>query len=396
MMHLTGLKSLTLQFNASDSATDETAQELMDGIGSLSQLEKLCLGVQFCPGFADMFLEALGSCAQKLRGSLSSLRVDCTHCWDITDEGVKAVCCGIRGLPTLADLQLSFKGARKVTDAGASALGKELGALGNLEDLDLDLEECECSCETIEGIVRFLRGLKRIRAIAFTFTAGGIKRYIGSTADVAKALPDDWWTSKASDHASAEVESGRLRGRKVLLLTDFKFWDEEVDRPRRSLEAQGARVIVASKQQLGTKLVGHNGMCLIVDASIDEMYKTEDYKTFDAVFIPGGAAPQRFRNSQAAHSIIEWMASNKRVVAAICHGVKALGAAGVLSGVRCTSYIGIKLAVQRYGGEWVDQEFVVHEQCGAAIITARTPPDLPAFCVALLAEVEKRNPPVSL
>ncbi|CAE8600424.1 unnamed protein product [Polarella glacialis] len=163
-----------------------------------------------------------------------------------------------------------------------------------------------------------------------------------------------------------------------------------------SLEAQGAQVCVASKQRPGTMLFGQHGTRCRVDFNIDDMYRAGDYMTFDAVFIPGGAAPQRFRNTQAAHKIIEWMVQRKRVVAAICHGVKALGAAGVLSGAKCTSYSGIKLAVQRYGGEWVDQPVVVHEQCGAAIVTSRTPPDLLDFSTALVAEVEKRDPAAGL
>jgi protease I len=72
-----------------------------------------------------------------------------------------------------------------------------------------------------------------------------------------------------------------------------------------------------------------------------------------------------------------------KVVAAICHGPWVLISAKVLSGVKCTSFIGIRDDVENAGGLWEDTPVV----CDRKIITARVPQDLIPFCKAIITEM---------
>jgi len=393
---LASLTSLTFKCGSCADIADDATMELMCGIGSLSCLKILVFSLEFCAGVADKSLAALGNGVQKLCKSLTHLTIDCTHCREIGDEGIRCFSSGVKSLALLVRLNLSFHGCQKITHEGAEALGSALGMLGQLESLHLSLELCTgINHAGITCIVHAARELKSLQEIAFIFpVAGGRSEQVSSLSDLQRDTPE---RQVATSQPGASLSAGvgcRLRGRHILLLTDFKFWDEEYHHTRSALEAQGAQVRVAARYDPGIELIGQqNGMCCRVDHNLEKMYKAGDHTVFDAVFIPGGAAPQALRHNEAAQKIIAWMVQEGRVAAAICHGVKLLGSAGVLKGAKCTSYSGIKLAVKQYGADWSDQEVVVDEKSsGGTIITSRTPPDLPAFCRAVVVEVERRVP----
>ncbi len=75
-----------------------------------------------------------------------------------------------------------------------------------------------------------------------------------------------------------------------------------------------------------------------------------------------------------------------KVVAAICHAGWVLASAGVLKGRKATSVSAIKDDMVNAGATWLDQEVVVD----GALITSRTPADLPAFCRTIIAVMEKQ------
>jgi len=60
--------------------------------------------------------------------------------------------------------------------------------------------------------------------------------------------------------------------------------------------------------------------------------------------------------------------------------------AGILEGKRVTSTPGIKDDMTNAGATWVDEPAVVDGN----IISARRPPDLPAYLRALIGELRKR------
>lgn len=92
---------------------------------------------------------------------------------------------------------------------------------------------------------------------------------------------------------------------------------------------------------------GHN---FTLNASFEEV-RAEDY---DALVIPGGRAPEYIRLNPAVLEIVRHFAEANKPIAAICHGIQVLAAAGVLKGKTCTAYPAVKPEVENAGGKWVD------------------------------------------
>lgn len=82
-------------------------------------------------------------------------------------------------------------------------------------------------------------------------------------------------------------------------------------------------------------------------------FASVDTKSFDALAIPGGRAPEYLRlNERVLEIVREFFAANKPV-AAICHGPQILAAAGVLKGRSCSTYPACRFEVDLAGGKYV-------------------------------------------
>lgn len=69
-------------------------------------------------------------------------------------------------------------------------------------------------------------------------------------------------------------------------------------------------------------------------------YSFEDVQPeqYAGLVVPGGRAPEYLRLNPRVLEITRHFFSAKKPVAAICHGVQLLSAAGVLTGRKCTAY----------------------------------------------------------
>lgn len=92
---------------------------------------------------------------------------------------------------------------------------------------------------------------------------------------------------------------------------------------------------------------GHN---FTLNATFDKI-KAADY---DALVIPGGRAPEYIRLNERVPEMVRYFAEKKKPIAAICHGVQVLTAAGVIEGKTCTAYPALAPEVKRAGGKWMD------------------------------------------
>lgn len=75
---------------------------------------------------------------------------------------------------------------------------------------------------------------------------------------------------------------------------------------------------------------------------------------YDALVLPGGRAPEYLRLNKRVLEIVHSFFSNKKPVAAICHGPQILAAAGVLEGRECTAYPAVEPEIFRCGATWVE------------------------------------------
>ncbi len=91
---------------------------------------------------------------------------------------------------------------------------------------------------------------------------------------------------------------------------------------------------------------GHN---FTLNATFDAI----DPSSYDALVIPGGRAPEYIRLNTKVLEITRHFAKANKPIAAICHGLQLLAAAGVLTGKTCTAYPACGPDVTAAGGKYV-------------------------------------------
>ena len=92
---------------------------------------------------------------------------------------------------------------------------------------------------------------------------------------------------------------------------------------------------------------GHN---FTLNASFADI----DLTNYDALVLPGGRAPEYIRLNERVLEIVRDFDTNKKPIAALCHGPQILAAAGVLQGRVCNSYPAVAPEVRNAGAEWID------------------------------------------
>lgn len=148
----------------------------------------------------------------------------------------------------------------------------------------------------------------------------------------------------------------------LLLAGDF-VEDYEIMVPFQMLTMLGYRVdAVCPGKRTGEKV-----RTAIHDFEGDQTYSekpghlfalTADFASINAadyagLVIPGGRAPEYLRLNERVLTIVREFATSQRPIAAICHGLQILAAAGVLKGRRCTAYPACGPEVTLAGGEYV-------------------------------------------
>ena len=169
-----------------------------------------------------------------------------------------------------------------------------------------------------------------------------------------------------------------LTGKKVIILVEQMFNDQEFWYPFYRLKEAGAQVVVVGSGTAGV-YSGKSGTEAAVDASAGEISPSE----FDGILIPGGYAPDHMRRHAEMVKLVQDIFNAGKLVAAICHAGWMLASAKILSGRTVTSFYAIKDDLIHAGANWVDQELVEDGN----LITSRTPDDLPAFMRAVVAKL---------
>jgi protease I len=155
-----------------------------------------------------------------------------------------------------------------------------------------------------------------------------------------------------------------MSAKKILMLAGDFVEDYEVMVPFQALQLVGHRVdAVCPGKKAGDKVrtavhdfegdqtysekPGHN---FTLNASFAEV-RPENY---DALVVPGGRAPEYLRLNAEVLRIVRHFAEKRKPIAAICHGLQILSAAGVLEGRTCSAYPAVGPEVARAGGKYVD------------------------------------------
>ncbi|MCD6082498.1 DJ-1/PfpI family protein, partial [Candidatus Aerophobetes bacterium] len=119
----------------------------------------------------------------------------------------------------------------------------------------------------------------------------------------------------------------KLKGKKaVMIIAEKNFRDEELFEPKKILEAEGVKVIVASTSFNTAR--GMLGGKVKPDMLLSEI-KVDDY---DAIIFVGGSGASQYWNDSLAHNIAKEAVEKNKVLGAICIAPVTLANAGVLTG----------------------------------------------------------------
>ncbi len=138
------------------------------------------------------------------------------------------------------------------------------------------------------------------------------------------------------------------QGKKLLMLVGDYVEDYEVMVPFQALQAVGHSVdaVCPDKKkgdyvrtavhdfdgaQTYSEKPGHN---FILNATFAEIEAVQ----YDGLIVPGGRAPEYLRLNPRVLQVVRHFAQTRKPIAAICHGLQILAAAGALEGKRCTAY----------------------------------------------------------
>ena len=180
--------------------------------------------------------------------------------------------------------------------------------------------------------------------------------------------------------------------RNILMITGDFVEDYENMVPFQALQMVGHKVsAVCPEKRAGDKVrtvhdfegdqtysekPGHN---FVLNATFSEV-KPEN---FDALVVPGGRAPEYLRLNQEVIRIVRHFAEAGKPIAAICHGLQILAAAGVLGGRKSAAYYACGPEVTLAGGEF--QNIAVDDACvDGNLVTAAAWPGHPAWLAGFL------------
>ncbi len=174
---------------------------------------------------------------------------------------------------------------------------------------------------------------------------------------------------------------GKLDGKKIAFLAADGVEQVELTEPRKAVEAEGADTELISLEEgeiQGFEKLEHGDRF-----EVDRVVKDADASDYDGLVLPGGVHnPDFLRADEDAVAFVRAFFEAGKPVGAICHGPWTLIDAGVVDGLRLTSYPSIRTDLRNAGAEWVDEEVVVDGN----LITSRKPDDLDAFGAAIVEQ----------
>ncbi len=161
---------------------------------------------------------------------------------------------------------------------------------------------------------------------------------------------------------------------RALMFVHNMYEEMELHYPRYRLMEEGIEVVVAGPKK--TIYHGKNGYPCQADEELSAIRSSQ----FDLLVIPGGYAPDKLRIIPEVLELTKQICKEGKLIAFICHAGWIPASAGILKGVKCTSYKTIKDDLVNAGANWVDEKIVVDRN----FISSRSPDDLPYFCRAIL------------
>lgn len=128
--------------------------------------------------------------------------------------------------------------------------------------------------------------------------------------------------------------------------------------------------------QTYTEKPGHN---FALNATFAEINPAD----YDALVLPGGRAPEYLRLDQRVIEMVGHFFDEDKPVAAICHGLQLLAAAGVLVGRKASAYPACAPEVNAAGGQFQDID-IADAYTDGQLVTAPAWPAHPTWLAQFL------------
>ena len=171
----------------------------------------------------------------------------------------------------------------------------------------------------------------------------------------------------------------KLDGKTVLMVVPHtQFRDEEFFEPKKILEDEGAKVVVASTAVRAC--YGMKGGIVQSEIAIGDA-KADDYAAL--VICGGSSVPEFFWNDKKLQELATTMSAAGKLVAAICLSTVVLAKAKLLAGREATVYF-LPAAIEELkaaGANYVKQTLLIHNN----MILAEGPHDSQRFGQAIRA-----------
>jgi len=184
-----------------------------------------------------------------------------------------------------------------------------------------------------------------------------------------------------------------MPGKKILMIVGDYVEDYEVMVPFQALQMVGHDVHAVCPGKNSGELV----RTAIHDFEGDQTYSEKPGHRFqlngtfaevipdsyDALVVPGGRAPEYLRLDPGVVDMVRHFAESDKPIAAICHGLQILAAAGVLKGKTCTAYPACGPEVSAAGGTFLELE-ADQAHVDDNLVTAPAWPGHPAWLAEFL------------
>ncbi|MGD9110532.1 MAG: DJ-1/PfpI family protein [Phycisphaerales bacterium] len=166
----------------------------------------------------------------------------------------------------------------------------------------------------------------------------------------------------------------------VLIVASVRFRDEELFETKDALKQAKIQTVIASSRKGSVRgMLGGKAEATILIEQID----VNDY---DAVVFIGGIGAKEYFDNQTALDIARQAKAKNKVLAAICIAPAVLANAGLLDGVRVTSYESERVRLKKAGADFTGANV---EQDGL-IITGSGPKAAGEFGQAIVQALQKQ------
>jgi len=139
----------------------------------------------------------------------------------------------------------------------------------------------------------------------------------------------------------------RYRMKRAVMIIGFEgFRDEEYVEPKKVLEKAGIEVTTASSKVGIAK--GKLGLSAKVDISLKEV----NVPSYDAIIFVGGPGSYTYFDDPIAQGIAKDAVKEQKILAGICAAVSILANAGLLKGIKATSFPGEASNLKNKGAKY--------------------------------------------